>query len=87
EAYVLQYVYKLHPLQPKISQQHEIIEDGDTGEFTHELVTDDTDIPGSVAGLVYIIEDGDTGEFTHEPVTDDADIPGSIAGLVYRPRD
>ncbi|MBA0817422.1 hypothetical protein Gohar_021260, partial [Gossypium harknessii] len=31
----------------------EIIEDGDTGEFTHEPVTDDVDIPGSVASLVY----------------------------------
>ncbi|MBA0756126.1 hypothetical protein Gogos_021374 [Gossypium gossypioides] len=31
----------------------EIIEDGDAGEFTHESLTDDADIPGSVAGLVY----------------------------------
>ncbi|MBA0756127.1 hypothetical protein Gogos_021374 [Gossypium gossypioides] len=66
----------------------EIIEDGDSSEFTHESVTDDADSHGSVAGSHYanfleIIEDGDAGEFTHESLTDDADIPGSVAGLVY----
>ncbi|MBA0865204.1 hypothetical protein Goshw_010047 [Gossypium schwendimanii] len=36
----------------------EIIEDGDAREFIHESVTDDADIPGSVAGLVYRRRDG-----------------------------
>ncbi|MBA0775908.1 hypothetical protein Gotri_010993 [Gossypium trilobum] len=36
----------------------EIIEDGDAGEFTNESVTDDADIPGPVAGLVYRDRDG-----------------------------
>ncbi|MFQ6640934.1 hypothetical protein Gotur_016808 [Gossypium turneri] len=36
----------------------EIIEDGDSSEFTHESVTDDADSHGSVAGLVYRRRDG-----------------------------
>ncbi|MBA0776410.1 hypothetical protein Gotri_011409, partial [Gossypium trilobum] len=36
----------------------EIIEDGDSSEFTHESVTDDADSQGSVAGLVYRRRDG-----------------------------
>ncbi|MBA0576709.1 hypothetical protein Golob_027660 [Gossypium lobatum] len=36
----------------------EIIDDGDAGEFTNESATDDADIPGPVAGLVYRDRDG-----------------------------
>ncbi|KAB2083889.1 hypothetical protein E1A91_A05G305800v1 [Gossypium mustelinum] len=36
----------------------ETIEDGDVGEFTHDAVTEQNDVPGSVVGLVYKLHDG-----------------------------
>ncbi|MBA0746331.1 hypothetical protein Gogos_008862, partial [Gossypium gossypioides] len=36
----------------------ETIEDGDVGEFTHDAVTEQNDVPGSMVGLVYKLHDG-----------------------------